>query len=398
MDEAEEGRDTRPAGVLAARGRDAEARPPDVDQGGGLRGDGGVLHGGERERHAARQPAQIYYAARPSVLRATGKATLDSGYFTQTLLPAYIEERRVESDIVWDDRGHFREPHTRLEIGLGTLNVRHYIGSLGDLKVNPAAIASASVSTKGPAGRFGAALFIEKEGFWPVLEAARISERFDIAPMSTKGMSVTAARLLIDELCWRLGLRLFVLHDFDITGFSIKKTLTANGRRHTFKHEIIDPVDLGLRLADVERLGLASESVAIDRDQDALDRRLRINGATDDEIAFLLSGRRVELNAMTSDVFVRFVEDGLRANGVTKVVPPISTLAETYAAFRRGSIARRALEAELARLNDEIIDTPAKLEQRVHDHLAAHPVGTWDDSVRAVVEEDKINARKRKPS
>jgi len=135
-------------------------------------------------------PRQIYYAARPSVLRAIGKATLDSGYFTQTLLPAYIEERRVEWDIVWDDRGHFREPHTRLEIGLGTLNVRHYIGSLGDLKVNPAAIASASVSTKGPAGRFGAALFIEKEGFWPVLEAARISERFDIAPMSTKGMSV----------------------------------------------------------------------------------------------------------------------------------------------------------------------------------------------------------------
>jgi hypothetical protein len=340
-------------------------------------------------------PRQIYYAARPSVLKATGKATLDSGYFTQTLLVDYVEERGVDWDIVWDDRGHFREPHTDHEIGLGTLAVRDYVARLRDPEIRAAKIAAAGVSTRGPAGRYASILFIEKEGFTPVLEAARIPERFDIAPMSTKGMSVTAARLLIDELCGRFGLRLFVLHDFDIAGFSIKKTLTASGRRYTFTHEIIDPVDLGLRLADVERLGLASESVPIDRNEDALERRLRINGATNDEIAFLLSGRRVELNAMTSDVFVRFVEDGLRANGVAKVVPPMATLAETYAAFRRGSMARQALEDELARLNDEIVDTPTSLEQRVRNHLAAHPVGTWDDSIRAVNEEDESNARKR---
>ena len=64
-------------------------------------------------------PRQIYYAARPSVLKATGKATLDSGYFTQTLLVDYVEERGVDWDIVWDDRGHFRESHTDHEIGLG---------------------------------------------------------------------------------------------------------------------------------------------------------------------------------------------------------------------------------------------------------------------------------------
>jgi DNA topoisomerase VI subunit A len=189
-------------------------------------------------------------------------------------------------------------------------------------------------------------LFIEKEGFTPVLEAARLPERFDIALMSTKGMSVTAARMLVDELCGRLGLKLFVLHDFDITGFSIWKTLIETGRRYRFKHDV-GANDLGLRLVDVELLGLASESVIVDKDRIALTRRLRINGATDDEIAFLLSGRRVELNAMTSDVFVRFVEDGLRAHGVTKVVPSTATLAEAYAAYRRGVKAKRALDAEL---------------------------------------------------
>ena len=90
----------------------------------------------------------------------------------------------------------------------------------------------------------------------------------------------------------------------------------------------------------------------------------------------MVPGRRVELNAMTSDVFVRFVEDGLSAHGVTKVVPATATLAETYAAVRRGAMARRALESELARLNGAIIETPADLEQRVRDHLAAHPEET----------------------
>jgi hypothetical protein len=43
-------------------------------------------------------------------------------------------------------------------------------------------------------------LFVEKEGFERLFKAAAIARRFDVAIMSTKGMSVTAARLLIDKL------------------------------------------------------------------------------------------------------------------------------------------------------------------------------------------------------
>ncbi len=200
---------------------------------------------------------------------------------------------------------------------------------------------------------------------------------------SVVGRSAGASKRL-PRLCGRLGLRLFVLHDFDIAGFSILKTLTEGGRRYTFRHKIA-PIDLGLRLADVERLGLESESVAIDKDRDALARRLRINGATDDEIEFLLSGRRVELNSMTSDRFIRFVEDKLVENGVAKVVPPTATLAETYAAHRRGAEAARALEAELARLNAEPVAAPADLEQRVRAYLAEHPASSWDEAIKALV-------------
>jgi len=202
--------------------------------------------------------------------------------------------------------------------------------------------------------------------------------------MSSKGMSTTAARLLVEDLCGRRGLPLLILHDFDVAGFSIKKTLTESGRRYRFAHQI-NFIDLGLRLDDVVELGLESEPVAGGKDEDALSERLRINGATEEEIEFLLGGERVELNSMASDAFVEFVERKLVAHGVAKIVPAAATLASACAAVRREAMVRKALEAELTRINGAIIDTPADLEQRVRDHLAEHPADTWDAAVRTIV-------------
>jgi DNA topoisomerase VI subunit A len=89
-------------------------------------------------------------------------------------------------------------------------------------------------------------LFIEKEGFLPLLEEAQLAERYDLAVMSTKGMSVVAARELIDRLCSVNGqARLFIARDFDKPGFSIAATLTRDTRRYVF-HNRINVVDLGL--------------------------------------------------------------------------------------------------------------------------------------------------------
>jgi DNA topoisomerase VI subunit A len=53
----------------------------------------------------------------------------------------------------------------------------------------------------------------------------------DIAIMSTKGMSTTAARLLLDRLARRID-KVLVAHDFDVSGFSIFGTLGTDGRRY----------------------------------------------------------------------------------------------------------------------------------------------------------------------
>ena len=103
--------------------------------------------------------------------------------------------------MVYDDRGHFMEPHTDRVIGLGTLNVRDYLSRVNRLKLEEADFAPASVKTYGPDGCFGAVLYVEKEGFMPLFERVKLAQRYDIAIMSSKGMSVTAARQLVDRIC-----------------------------------------------------------------------------------------------------------------------------------------------------------------------------------------------------
>ena len=110
--------------------------------------------------------------------------------------------------------------------------MRRYLAEAGDQQITDPAhvLIRSDFPTKGPTNRFGAVLFIEKEGFDEMLKAARIAERYDIAVMSTKGMSVKAARLLVD----RLHVALLVLHDFDQAGFSIIGTLRRSTRRYRY--------------------------------------------------------------------------------------------------------------------------------------------------------------------
>ena len=94
--------------------------------------------------------------------------------------------------MVYDDRGHFREPHDDHPIGLGTLNVRDYLASVRNHEPDDEVdfdLPESAFSTRGPRDRFGAILFIEKEGFMPLFEAVQLAERFDLAIMSTKGVS-----------------------------------------------------------------------------------------------------------------------------------------------------------------------------------------------------------------
>ena len=179
---------------------------------------------------------QIFYVARPLVQDLTEKPLVYS-YFSQTLLPTYMKEHPTETanwDIVYDDRGHFIEPHTGRIIGLGTLNVRDYLSHVRPLKLEEADFAPASIETYGPHGCFGALLYVEKEGFMPLFERVKLAQRYDIGIMSSKGMSVTAARQLAEGICSKHDIPLLVLHDFDRPGIIIKDTLENDTQRFSY--------------------------------------------------------------------------------------------------------------------------------------------------------------------
>jgi len=329
---------------------------------------------------------QIMYQARPTIQAETGQQ-LNDQYFCQTLLPDYVDEYGVTWDVVFDDRGHFQEPHTDRRIGLGTLAVRGYLRGVHKPRFTDVSISSPGVETHGAQGRFGAVLFVEKEGFMPLFEEVKLAERYDIAIMSTKGMSNTAARKLVDDLCGRHDLPLLVLHDFDKAGFSIVGTLSRNTRRYRFRNRV-EVVDLGLRLDDVNALGLEPED-AFDRGSDwSKKQNLRKNGATDEEIEFLLH-QRVELNALASDEMVKWIESKLDEHGVSKVIPDDDTLADAFKNWREQAVIQEQLERLLDELKaDEDVEVPADLRDQISERLRASPARSWVHIVREIAGAD----------
>lgn len=328
---------------------------------------------------------QIYYAARRHILKVTNVDKLSSSYFLQVILRDYMDENDCSSwNLVWDARGHFTEPHTDLTVPLGTLEVRQYLGERPTLG-NPIQVnLSELYPTSGPEHRYNSVLFIEKEGFDPLLEAAHIAERFDVGIMSTKGVSVGAARLLLDRLARRGVERVFVLHDFDLSGFSILGTLGTSSRVYQFASRI-PIIDIGLRIGDIGKL--LEEPFHTDKDWVKLSATLRRHGATPAEIAFLEGGSRVELNAMTSDEFIDFIERKLEEHGVEKLIPDDVVIVR----HARRLLEQRLAEKEVALIHERIVreasvtPLPEDLRARVEAMLADSPELPWDAAVAAVL-------------
>jgi hypothetical protein len=331
---------------------------------------------------------QIMYAARPYIQEQTGQP-LDDHYFTQVLLPNYLEEHDcADWKVAYDGRGRFTEPHGGKSFSVGTIEVNRYLEKIHDPELEDPSFGPASIKVYGPSGNFGAMLYLEKEGFDQLLQQEQIADCFDIAIMSNKGVSVTAGRKLADEICHEHDIPLLVLHDFDKAGFTIAGTLQRDTRRYRFENEI-ETIDLGLDLADVQEMSLAHEHQYLKKGHRyKLMENLRVNGASEDAIEFMFADYdrtrsllRVELNAMTSRQFIDLLKRRLTEHGIKKVVPGKRTLADTYRLFSRSEGVKKIVEREIKKFGTGRITVPADLEQRVNKHLAKYPFLRWDEAV-----------------
>lgn len=339
---------------------------------------------------------QLFYAARPEIEERTGRP-LDSVYFTQHLLPMYINQHPEAAQwwLVYDARGRLLEPHTKVQTPLGTLEVASYLKSIENHIVGQFDVLQSfdmSFPTRGPTNRISAILFIEKEGFNELFKAVKLAERYDLAIMSSKGQSVIAARRLVDELCAvGVGVPLLVLHDLDKSGLEIRQNLTAVSEaarnservRYEFQNDLT-VIDLGIRLPDVQEWGLAAEPVRFKGDfgPDSI--------ATPEEQEFLRSNRRVELNAFTSGDFIKWIEAKLKANGIRKVVPDDDTLAVAYRrAYQIASINRHVDDflEEVERAAGEVA-IPPNLAAKIRQTLAKNPSRPWDSVLSEIAEKE----------
>jgi hypothetical protein len=335
-------------------------------------------------------------------------------------LPDFVAEHPALTatwDVVFDARGHFREPHTGTEIGLGTLEVRAYMHSWSKaLEPRLEALQLPHrITTQGPYHRYHFALFVEKEGFDPLLKQADIESRYDVALMSSKGMTVTALRQLVDALS-QAGVTILVVHDFDKSGLEILETFTSDTRRYQYR---VPPkvIDLGLRLDEALQMGLASEPVTYTSKVDPR-TSLRRCGASEEECAFLVhardapaagseeedpwdedawgedegntrrkprwEGERIELNAMDSQQFLDWLEEKLVSAGVEKVVPDAATLAVAYQYFTQVAQIEQALDVA-RRGGLAPAEVPEDVEVRIQEILRDDTALSWDEALWEIV-------------
>jgi hypothetical protein len=199
-------------------------------------------------------------------------------------------------------------------------------------------------------------------------------------------MSTIATRQLVDELS-QVGVTILIMHDFDVSGLSIAHTLGHDTRRYKFR---VEPtvIDLGLRLVDVEKMHLQTEPVELDQIKHPGQKLLDYGGVTRDEIDFLIEGqvdykkwrgKRVELNAMTSGQFVRWLEEKLDEHCVTKVIPDKKTLED---AWRRAQVLAK-VKAAVAKIKTEPNTKlmPADLSKRLRKMLDDEPALSWDQAL-----------------
>ena len=184
----------------------------------------------------------------------------------------------------------------------------------------------------------------------------------------------------------RSGRKVFVVHDFDKSGFSIVETLRRGTRGSWGKGEV---VDLGFRLEDIK--GLETEPVTYHGDPMW---NLRDNGATKEEIEILVQssrygyyeGERVELNAMTSEQFIEWLERKLVEAGIEKLIPENETLVSAY---RRAVFLQRMQDAQ-DKVREQIlrqsIEVPDSLANQVRDEINDSPELAWDEVVWNIAE------------
>lgn len=315
---------------------------------------------------------QLFYVLRPIVIQLTGKEPSWEN-FTK-IITDYENESGDIAGMYRDPRGTLYHPHLGQDISLGTLAVEKY---------------------ERPAWTFGQILYLEKEGFFEALKAARWPERHDCALVTSKGYTTRAVRDLLDLLGdGDEPIRVFCVHDADAFGTMIFQTLQEETKARARRR--VEVINLGLDPWEALRMGLDPEAVPPGERSKAVAEY--VHRAPDGPWwANWLQTNRVELNEMTTPQIIAWLDEKMAEHGIRKVLPPAIVIAEETRHRLTKSVERIVTERVLreAKVPDQVDRIMADIEippaevltEEVKGWIEDHETDAWFDGVSSVVED-----------
>ena len=279
------------------------------------------------------------------------KIASDNGSFTPMVRQLYYVVRRLlqETDFNKEltDSSHRSnlEEYEQLEVGYRICSRKAVASLLEPHSACPVCgrESGCALGTVGadnyevPDYQYNKVLYVEKTGFMQQLLAANIHKKYDIAIAAGAGFAVHAAKELFAKIEKSIPVKIYCLHDADISGVEIARTL---GKKLLFEDYRVEVIDLGLRPQEAINIGLPQEEVKITSKPSERIKEM----VTEEEYDWLLgediryqrrfkkSGRRIlyignrcELNAFTPKEFIAWVDNKL-ASLEGKVIPEEKTI------------------------------------------------------------------------
>jgi hypothetical protein len=271
-----------------------------------------------------------------------------------------------------DDRGIIYHPHKQDTISLGTRMVEVY---------------------EPPDWTFNRVLYIEKEGFFPLLKEVGWPDRHDCALLTSKGQPTRAARDLIDGLRdSKEEITVFCIHDADAAGTIIYQSLQNATKARPARKVKVE--NLGLEPWEGVDMGLEPEKIEPLKDKEGNPKLRPVADYVPSDWAEWLQTHRIELNAMTSPQFLQWLDDKMEEFGQSKLIPPAGVLStelhkkaheklaqEITNKILKEQDAEGQIERAYEKLRPTLYEKAKSLTNDVTEDLGKEPDQSWRDPI-----------------
>ncbi len=270
--------------------------------------------------------------------------------FTQTVLTEWINNHpEYEDKINFANRGVFYIGDK--QDGLGTANVRNFINNIGKAPNTFRCYGGVSDNVYiddnfNVEYKYDKVLYIEKTGFDDIFKAEKIGEKYHMIIVSGQGFATRAAKTILYAL-QNKGLKLYCMHDLDISGVNIFKSFQTTNDKFEYP---IDIEDLGITIEDVYRYNIHPEQVEKGKSD-----RDKLLSMSDEYRSFFDGGthyNRVELNAFTTEQILEIMDRKLSIVNNLPKINLVNTFDVDHTALRNVAFMRVMSRKYKDRLSD----------------------------------------------